>query len=91
MSKKIVNSHSNPLRPFRTKAEFLAVSPGATCEELKYSPDLSAFILKLANGTTFVVAGNEESAWDRGVDMLEKGCIASQTKAANCDVTAAGL
>jgi hypothetical protein len=78
---------NNPLRAHRTQAEFLALSPGASCKELKYSPDLSVFILKLANGATFVVAGNEETAWDRGVDMLERGCVASQTKAANFQVS----
>lgn len=86
MFKKSVKQNSNPLRQYRTEAEFLALSPGATCKKLEYSQDLAVFVLKLADGSTFVVAGNEESAWDRGVDLLEKGCVVSQTRSANVQI-----
>lgn len=86
MFKKSAKQH-NPLRPYRTAAEFLAISPGATCRKTQYSPDLSVYILRLADGAAFVVAGTEESAWDRGVEMLQKGCIKSQTQVFHRSVT----
>lgn len=73
MFKKSVNPNANPLRALRTAADFHAISPGATCKKLQYDQELSVFVLKLADGSTLVVAGNEESAWDRGVEMLENG------------------
>lgn len=47
------------------------------------------YVLRLADGSTFVVAGTEESAWDRGFEMLTKGCLTSQSKALNRPVSVA--
>jgi hypothetical protein len=64
---------SNPLHSPRSEEDFLACWPGATCEEVNYSPGLTVYVLRLADGMLVAISGSSVTIWDKGMALMEKG------------------
>jgi hypothetical protein len=67
------SSNKNPLFSPRTKDDFLARWPGATCTPFSYEAGLSVYVLRLEDGALVAVGANDVDIWEKGMALLEKG------------------